>query len=34
MHTSYAGGTLAGFFAGKHDPSVGQVNAPGADQRL
>lgn len=34
MHTSYAGGTLAGFFAGKHGPSVGQVNAPGADQRL
>lgn len=34
MHISYAGGTLAGFFAGKHGPSVGQVNAPGADQSL
>lgn len=34
MHACYAGGTLAGFFAGKHNPSVGQLSAPGADQGL
>jgi hypothetical protein len=34
MHTSYAAGTLAGFFAGRQGPSVGEVSAPGADQRL
>jgi len=34
MHISYAAGTLAGFFSGKHRTPVGQINAPGADQRL